>query len=394
MYPYYLYSDMPRLDRHKVWAEIDTQAIAENYRTLCANTAPGRHICVVKSDAYGHISDVCVRALMAVGCDFFAVSCIEEALKVRAVCGDGADILILGYTDPSQADSLAKNNIIQAIISEEYAEALTVSAKSKKCSVRVHVATDTGMNRIGVCATTDESCKTAVDFILGLKRSESLLLEGVFTHFAEADGEYCAAVASVGKTRVQFERFDKIRKAVSKEIPGLFFHACNSAAAIRFPEYALDGVRFGISLYGVMPSRHFERLTKPVMSLYTLISHIHTVPAGERVGYGGTYAPEGDRIVATLPIGYADGFLRAYKGFFVTVRTKNGDFKAPVVGNVCMDQCMLDVTDIPCAVGDKVVILGEDPEDLATLATLADTIEYEVLCLISARVPRILKGDE
>ena len=394
MYPYYLYSDMPRLNRHKVWAEIDAQAVADNYRVLCANTPCGRHICVVKSDAYGHISDICVKALMAEGCDFFAVSCIEEALKVRAVCGDGADIIILGYTDPSQVDRLVKYNIIQTVISEEYAIALSSSAKSKECALRVHVAVDTGMNRIGICAITNPQCEQAADFIVGLKNHRSLLLEGVFTHFAEADGEYSATVASDGKTRVQFERFDKIRRAVSRSVPGLFYHACNSAAALRFPEFALDGARFGISLYGVMPSRHFERLTRPVMSLYTLVSHIHTVPSGEKVGYGGTYAPEGERTVATLPIGYADGFLRAYKGFFVTVRTCNGDFKAPVVGNVCMDQCMIDVTGIPCAVGDKVVIFGEDPEDLATLATLADTIEYEVLCLISARVPRILKSDE
>ena len=177
-------------------------------------------------------------------------------------------------------------------------------------------------------------------------------------------------------------------------LPNLLCHACNSAAALRIPEYTLDAVRLGISLYGVPPSKHFERITTPVMSLHTIISHIHPLPAGEKVGYGGNFAPGSDRIIATLPIGYADGFLRAYTGFCVTVRTDSGDFRAPIVGNICMDQCMVDVTDIPCKVGDKVTIFGDDPEDLTTLAYLADTIEYEVLCLISARVPRILKDEK
>lgn len=393
MYPYYLYSDMPKLSKHKVWAEIDASVLADNFRTLRDNTASGKYICVVKSDAYGHIADICVKTLMDVGCHFFAVACIEEALKVRAICGNGADILILGYTDPSQADVLAKNDIIQAVISEDYAMALSSFAWEKNCKVRVHVAVDTGMNRVGLCATDDELCDKAAGFIRFLSRDPNIMLEGAFTHFAEADGECCYTVAKDSKTRIQFERFYRIIKTLTKDLPDMFYHACNSAAALRFPEYTLDGVRFGISLYGVSPSEHFERLTKPVMSLYTVISHIHTLCPGEKVGYGGEYASDSERTIATLPIGYADGFLRAYKGFYVTVRTENGDYKAPVVGNICMDQCMIDITDIPAKVGDKIVIFGEDPEDLSTLASLADTIEYEVLCLISARVPRILKNE-
>lgn len=394
MYPYYLYSDMPKLFEHKVWAEIDTAALAENFKILCSRVPDVRHICVVKSDAYGHISDICVKTLMDAGCSFFAVACIEEALKLRAVCGSGADILILGYTAPSQADSLAENDIIQTIISEDYARALSSSAGEKHCRVRAHVALDTGMNRVGLSATNDMLCDRAADLIRQLNGDANILLEGVFTHFAEADGEYSVAVAENSKTRIQFERFERIRKSLKKELPELFFHACNSAAALRFPEYKLDGVRFGISLYGVCPSGYFERITRPVMSLYTVISHIHTLESGEGVGYGGKYVRDMKRTIATLPIGYADGFLRAYKDFCVTVRTESGDFKAPVVGNICMDQCMIDITDIPARVGDKIVIFGEDPEDLTKLAALADTIEYEVLCLISARVPRILKNNK
>ena len=385
---------MPKLDKHKVWAEIDTKALAENFATLRALTASRKHICVVKGDAYGHIAEVSVKTLMESGCDFFAVACIEEALMLRKICGNSADVIILGYTDPSQADMLSENNIIQAVISEDYALCLAKSAKEKKRAVRIHVAIDTGMNRVGLCAADDDQCNRAAKFILELSRQEAFALEGVFTHFAEADAEISEATRKDGKTAIQFERFQNIISKLRPYLPNLFYHACNSAASIRFPEYAVDGVRFGISLYGIPPSKHFERITKPVMSLHTIISHIHPLPTGEKVGYGGTYAPGSDRIIATLPIGYADGFLRAYTGFCVTVRTDSGDFRAPVVGNVCMDQCMIDVTDVPCKVGDRVTIFGEDPEDLSTLAYLADTIEYEVLCLISARVPRILKNEK
>jgi alanine racemase len=172
----------------------------------------------------------------------------------------------------------------------------------------------------------------------------------------------------------------------------LFCHACNSAAAVRFPEFALDGVRFGILLYGVCPSEHVEVCTKPVMSLHTVISHLHKLNVGETVSYGGNYSSDEERTIATLPIGYADGFMRAFSGFNVTVQTSLGNFKAPVVGNVCMDQCMIDVTGIPASICDKVTIFGNDRMDLTRLAKLANTIEYEVLCLISARVPRIARN--
>ena len=394
MYPYYLYSDIPRLYEHKVWAEIDIDALTENYRTLCAITPSAKHICVVKGDAYGHTAEMCVKALLASGCRFFAVSCIEEALAVRQYCGEvDADILILGYTDPTQAKQLARSNIIQAIISEEYAKKLADAAKNASCRPRVHLALDTGMNRVGICARNANECLSASDMAERLVNCDDISLEGMFTHFSQADEEYDRAVAADSRTREQFERFDSVRKELASRGINLFCHACNSAAALRFPEYALDGVRFGIALYGIPPSEHFEPITKPVMSLHTVISHIHSVPAGEKVSYGGRYVPDSDRTVATLPIGYADGFLRAFRGFFVTVQTSIGNFKAPVVGSICMDQCMIDVTDMPVQVGDRVTVFGNDHDDISTLASLADTIEYEILCLVSARVPRIMKND-
>ena len=161
---------------------------------------------------------------------------------------------------------------------------------------------------------------------------------------------------------------------------------------MRFPDLTLDGVRLGILLYGAAPSKHVNAKVSPVMSLHTSISRVHRLPAGQRVSYGGDFIADTDRTIAALPIGYADGFLRAYQGFKVTVHTRAGDFKAPIIGRICMDQCMIDITDIPAAVGDKITLFGQDKTDLSRLSEMAKTIEYEALCLISGRVPRIMKG--
>lgn len=389
-----LYSDMPYLPCHKSWAEIDSRALEYNYRLLRAMTPNVKHICTVKADAYGHISALCVGVLLDAGCRFFAVSCIEEAVDVRNACidkGADADILILGYTDCSQAAELAGNNIIQTVISREYAEKLNRAALAEGCVVRTHVALDTGMNRIGLPAQREEECARAVADITDIMSLEGIVLEGMFTHFARSDEDFDSVNAADSHTRRQFARFQSVRGALLERGIKLFSHVCNSAAAVRFPEFRLDGVRLGILLYGVRPSEHIDVCTRPVMSFHTVISHIHELNEGETVSYGGHYSASEKRKIATIPIGYADGFLRAFSGAVVTVSTAEGNFKAPVVGNICMDQCMIDVTEVPCAVGDIVTVFGNDPEDLSRLARLANTIEYEVLCLISARIPRIVK---
>jgi alanine racemase len=395
MQPYYLYSDLPALKQHKVWAEIDTDALYYNYKLLCSLTKGTHHICTVKADSYGHISDICVRVLLCAGCRFFAVSCIEEAISVRNICNSentDANIIILGYTDCAQASLLAEHDIIQSVLSEDYAKKLNESAKEQNCRVRVHVALDTGMNRIGICAKNDEECRTAASAIVKISGYEHLILEGLFTHFFNADGEYEATLPSHSQTKTQFEHFNRVRKLLSDRGITLFCHTCNSAAAVRFPEYALDGVRLGIMLYGIPPSEHIDVGLQPVMSLRTVLSHVHPVHQGESVGYGGSFISEKERKLATLPIGYADGFIRAYQGFHVTVSTKAGNFLAPIVGRICMDQCMIDVTGLPVEVGDVVTIFGKDIKDIRRLAKTANTIEYEVLCLISSRVPRIITG--
>ncbi len=387
MLPFYPYAGLPGLHEHKLWAEIDTQSLTYNYKHLCALTPGVRHICVVKADAYGHISDICVRVLLSAGCSFFAVSCIEEALTVRRICedeGKKADILILGYTDCNQAPILSENNIIQTVLSAEYANKLSSVLAEHHCNLRLHIALDTGMNRIGLCARNENECALTAALISKLMETPYFKVEGLFTHFARAEDD-------PRYTEKQFALFSTVKERLAQNNIRLFCHVCNSCAAIRFPQYALDGVRFGILLYGVDPAPHIHGGTKPVMSLHTLISHIHDLPTGQQVSYGGCFESDRDRRIATLPIGYADGFLRTFSGYTVTVHTKCGSYPAPVIGRICMDQCMIDVTNIPAEPEDRVTIFGENPKQLSDLARLADTIEYEVVCLISARVPRIKK---
>ncbi len=389
-----LYSGIPDLFCQKTWVEIDTEALQKNYRSLSTVSPDVRHICVVKADAYGHTSKICVPALLRAGCDFFAVSCIEEAIEVREICrqqSKDADILVLGYTDCRMASIISEYDVIQTVISADYAMELERAAKEQNCRVRVHVALDTGMNRIGLCARNPLECQDATAFIKSLAARESLGVEGMFTHFSRAD-EDLEGSDGAEFTKEQFNRFSSVREKLQEDGINLFCHVCNSSAAVRFPELALDGVRLGILLYGVAPSEFVTADVDPVMSLFTVLSHVHNLPDGEQVSYGGKYRATGDRVIATLPIGYADGFLRAYSGAKVTVHTQNGEFKAPVIGRICMDQCMIDVTDIPARVGDKVSIFGNSGDELARLAKMADTIEYESLCLISGRVPRIEKS--
>ena len=389
-----LYSGLPFLPFHKAWAEINTDALKQNYISLRDYAPQSRHICVVKADAYGHTASLCVPALLEAGCDFFAVSCIDEALEVRALCreaGKNADVLILGYTAPEHVKSLADNDIIQAVISEQHAEGLCLGAQKYSCRVRVHIALDTGMNRIGLDARSDEECRGAAELIKSLCGRSELGVEGLFTHFSKADE---SPEESDGEefTRHQYERFLTAKNLLENDNIRLFCHVSNSAATVRFQNLALDGVRLGILLYGAAPSEYVNAEVAPVMSLHTSISRVHRLPAGQRVSYGGVFVSDTDRTIAALPIGYADGFMRAYSGFKVTVHTASGNFKAPIIGRICMDQCMIDVTGIPAAVGDKITLFGHDKNDLSLLAKKAETIEYEVLCLISGRVPRIVKG--
>ena len=384
---YKLYSSLPSGGWEKNRAEINVGALVRNrariLQKLNKDDPNVTDICVVKADAYGHGVAHCVPALARSGCKFFAVSCIEEARSVRRILIDealDAKILILGYTPPDSADKLAENDLIQCVFSLEYAEALSANATRP---IDVHIKIDTGMNRIGFSADQKGALDAAT--VYGL---DNLRVRGCFTHFSRADEGTPEGDAF---TRLQYERFAYIIDSLLEfDLNPGFLHVCNSAAAIRFPEFSLDGVRLGIALYGAGGLSPDGEPLEPVMSLFSKITHIHTLHGGESLGYGGTYTAIGDRTVATLPIGYADGFIRAYSGAWVEVKTSEGYKRARIIGRICMDQCMIDVTGLPASVGDSVRIFGGSPDDIKSLARLAGTIDYECLCTVSARVPRVI----
>lgn len=398
-----LYSSLPKFEDARTWAEIDLGALKENYEYLRdkvwaradeAKVKRPEPICVVKADAYGHGARGAVPVFIDSGCRFFAVSAIEEAAEIRNIClgrGCKARILILGVTLPALASKLAEYDIIATVPSLEHAKKLSAAAVESGVRVRVHVKLDTGMNRLGFATYRESDIEKTVGEITECVKLRGISVEGMFTHFAEADDGVGDELT--GANLKQAERFFEVSKRLKNaDIKIPFCHMCNSAAALRFKELGLDGVRLGISLYGSRPSEVFDMPLKPVMALKTKIFHIHNLPTGEKVSYGGRFSAESDRVIATLPIGYADGFLRAYSGAKVRISSKGGAFDAPIVGRICMDQCMVDITDgMNCApeVGDEVTLFGDTPEQLYDIAQRADTIPYEVLCAVSSRVIRL-----
>lgn len=391
------------VDNRRVWAQIDLEALVNNYIVsrdyIQAQKPDSQPIAVIKADAYGHGIAPCARALYLAGCRFFAVACIEEGIAIRQALsdldGDAVEILILGYTHPAYADTLDRYCMIQTVFSAAYARDLHDSAKLSGVKLRVHVKVDTGMHRIGYPAFDDEQITQTVKEICKLwDEYDAFSVCGLFTHLSDADsGNFCY---------VQWQRYLAIKHALEKvgKCPAMC-HACNSPGCMRYPETYLDGVRLGALLFGVAPVIPPEvdrnplcnlfpaELLRPVMHLQTRVIHTHKVAAGEPVGYGALYRANCERTVATLSVGYADGWLRAYADTMVTVHTDHGDFPARMVGRICMDLCMVDVTDIPCQNGDVVTLFGNDVQSIVTLAKHANSIAYEVPCLVTARVPRV-----
>ncbi len=393
-----LYSSLPLPKRFRTWAKIDPEALAWNYRTLrdrVSRKAPDcQAIAVIKADAYSHGAHRVIDTLIEEGCRFFAVSCLEEAIDARTMCryilgrDDDCRILILGYTASSFATTLAEYDLVATAPSYEYLLSLSSEAMAAGVTVQVHIKLDTGMNRLGFPADKEERMQETCTRIEKASHLDGIRITGIFSHFADADTEI--GEEPHGLTARQIERYLYIVDELTRRGVNVGLrHLCNSAGALRFPSLALDAVRLGIALYGVRPSEVFDLPLRPVMKLQTIISHIHTLKAGESVSYGATYTAIGDRLLATLPIGYGDGLLRAYSGAEVTVHAENGDFTAPIVGRICMDQCMIDITGHKAAVEDTVTLFGESPGSLYRLAARADTIPYESLCLVTARVPRI-----
>ncbi len=412
-----LHEALPLSGTPRVWAVIDRNAVADNYRTLLdrvrAVSPDTDGIAVVKADAYGHGIRPVVSTLLSVGCHSFAVACTAEALALRSLLrellppeqGDRPFILILGHTDPDDAATLAAHAITATLVSDAHAAALESAAHRAGVLLSVHAALDTGMNRIGYPARSDTEIAQTIDRLLAqfhrVNATVGLSLDGLFTHFARADEDYgLEMTASDSLTEIQYDRYRRVVDGLSaKGLRPRLCHICNSAAAVRFPvahpDRCFDAVRLGINLYGYGVSPTDGQSTRPVMRLCTRVSHVHDLPPGETVGYGGTFSADTPKTLVTLPIGYADGWIRALTGASVTLHTTDGLFSAPIVGRICMDQCMVDITDLPAAArasitpGTRVTLFGLSAHELEALASHAQTISYELLCLITARVPRV-----
>ena len=365
------------LKDHKVYAEINLGALKRNYNRiekLVRSKGFAKVVPVIKADAYGHGAVKSMEALKSCGADIFAVSSVFEAIELANVKKD-ADILILGSSLPSDTDELLKHDIIQTVYSLEYAKALNSACHGKK--LRVHIKLDTGMNRLGFDAKSTD--KTAEE-IAEVTKLENLAVQGIFTHFA------CADEPANENTALQLSRFENvINKLSEKGVDFKIKHVCNSAGILREDIPLYDAVRAGIILYGLMPSGSFSyNEFENVMSLKTKISHIHEIDKGDTVSYGADFVADKKMKIATLPIGYGDGFIRAYSGATVKINGK----PCKIIGRICMDQCMIDVTGLDAKPGDEVVIFDKS-EEIDTLAKLAGTINYEVVCLVSKRVPRV-----
>lgn len=380
---------MDALER-RTWAEIDLGAAADNLAAVRGRVSPKAKLCcVVKADGYGHGAVPIARVFEENGADWFAVSNIFEALELREG-GIEKPILILGYTPPEAAAELARHGVSQCVYSTEYAEALSRRAVQSGVTVRMHVKIDTGMSRLGFYFQDIDRDTAVVEDIKAVCRLPGLFPEGIFTHFAVADGGPAGTMA----TMRQFGCFKELVETLTRE--GVVFpirHCANSGAALDYPMSHMDMVRAGIVLYGISPSdevAHPEPALRPVMRLKTVVAHIKEIEPGSAVSYGRTFTAKEKMRVATVPVGYADGYPRALSDRAdVLIRGK----RCRVLGRICMDQCMVDVTAVPeVRLGDIVTLIGEDGGENVTAAELAErsgTIPYEIVCGISKRVPRI-----
>lgn len=361
-----------------VWTEIDLSAIAQNVRMIKSLLSINTRFCaVVKADAYGHGAVPVAQTVLEAGADQLAVAILSEGIELRR-SGITAPILILGYTPSIQASLVVTNELSQTVFSWEMAKALSDAATLAGGKVKVHLKIDTGMSRIGILP------KDAADFAVSVAALPNLEIEGVYTHFATAD--------SGDKTfcREQFACFQEALAAIAErgiDIP--IRHCANSAATIDMPEMHLDMVRAGIILYGLLPSVEVKNKIQllPAMKFKAQVAYVKELSSGTSISYGRTYIADCPRRVATLPVGYADGWSRllSNKG-----KVLIQGCRAPIVGRICMDQCMVDVTDIPnVSLNDEVLLFGGQDLSVEEVAEQLGTINYEVVCMVGKRVPRL-----
>ena len=370
----------------RTWAEIDLDALAHNYRQARARIGPRvKYLGVVKADAYGHGAVQVSRKLEALGADYLAVSSLDEARELRRA-GIGAPILILGHTPPELTGELIRHRLTQTVSARAKAEAYSAAASACGGTLKVHIKVDTGMSRLGFLVR-GEHFEGGVEAIAASCALPHLEAEGIFTHFAAADED---GPDSAAYTYEQFGVFTRVLDAL--EARGCTFairHCANSGALARYPEMYLDMVRPGIALYGAGADRDKLGL-RPVMTLKSSVSTIKIFDPETFISYGRTYRTAGKTRVGVLPIGYADGLFRGLSNRMAAV-TDQGP--APILGRICMDMTMVDLTGLPeVHVGDAVELFGPR-QSVDGLAAVLGTIPYELTCAVSKRVPRLYLED-
>ena len=369
-----------------VWAEVNLDNIINNIKEIKKNINGEEIIAVVKANAYGHGAVEVAPVLIENGADRLAVAMLSEALELREA-GIKVPILILGYTDVAFSEMLINNDIEQTVYSLDYAKELSKKAEALGKVAKIHIAVDTGMGRIGFLPN-----EKSVEEVVEISKLSNLRITGIFTHFSNADEQ------DKSYAHNQIEKFNSFINEIEKREVNLGLkHISNSASIIDIEDAHYNAIRPGIILYGYYPSDYINKdklKLMPALSLKCQVIHVKELPKGEYIGYGRKFRTERDSVIATLPIGYADGYIRGlYEKAHVIINGK----LAPVVGKICMDQCMIDVTDVgPVKVGDEVVLLGEDngvKNNADDIAKMLDTINYEILCMIGRRVPRIYIKD-
>jgi len=374
---------MTDITKMRTWAEIDLGALEHNYRALRA-MAPRdcKFLGLVKANAYGHGAPRIARKLQELGADMLAVACLAEAMELRRA-GITLPILCLGQTPVELAPMLLEYDVTQTVEDLDTGKALSLAAVAAGKTLKIHVKLDTGMSRLGFLWRKGGDNEDLLDEIAALCALPGLEAEGMFTHFADADG-------SEEYTMDQLTRFLDARAALeARGITFAIYHCGASAAVLNYPCTHMNMIRPGIALYGYYPAPGMEGLDgpglEPVMTVKSRICAIRRVPAGTSVSYGRTAVLERDSRLAVVPIGYGDGYPRKLSNQMNMVIR---GVACPIVGRICMDMCMVDVTDLPEAeVGDTAVVYG--PELTERAAELTGTIVYELLCDVTARVPRV-----
>lgn len=369
-----------------VWAEINLDNLANNMKEIRKISKSKDIIAVVKADAYGHGALDTAPVFLENGATRLAVAVVSEAIELRK-SGVKCPIMILGFTPPNLIDNILRYDIEQTVFNYEFACELSRVAVKENKIAKIHIAIDTGMGRIGFLPN-----ENSVQQVCNISKLPNIIIEGIFSHFSTADEEDKSyAYRQIEKFKWFYDRL--IQSGVKIHIR----HIANSAAIIDLPQTHFEAVRPGIILYGYYPSQyvsHDKINLKTALELKTNVVHIKRLGKGEYIGYGRKYKTLRESIIATLPIGYADGYSRLLfnKGKVII----NGKF-APIVGNICMDQCMVDITEIKNVnIGDEVVLIGRQGSskiDAEDIANMLGTISYEIMCMISNRVPRVYIKD-